>query len=166
MALSRLAASRPSPKASCSAPSSRASRSTAASSPAARSTASRRSRILTGVALVFGYGLLGAGWLILKTEGELQAWARRHGRWCFIGVVAAVGIVSIWTPFVDPDIAAALVLLAQHAVSRARADRHRAGGVGRSGARSNNDSEVIALRGCGRPVPAVLSRHRHQPVAR
>jgi cytochrome d oxidase subunit CydB len=29
--------------------------------------------ILTGVALVFGYGLLGAGWLVLKTEGELQA---------------------------------------------------------------------------------------------
>src|ERR1700741_5244728 len=27
---------------------------------------------LTGAALVFGYGLLGAGWLILKTEGALQ----------------------------------------------------------------------------------------------
>ena len=32
--------------------------------------------ILTGVALVFGYGLLGAGWLIMKTEGELQAQMR------------------------------------------------------------------------------------------
>ena len=61
--------------------------------------------VLTGVALVFGYGLLGAGWLVLKTEGELQAWARRQGRWCFIGVVAAIGIVSLWTPFVHPDIA-------------------------------------------------------------
>ena len=29
---------------------------------------------------MFGYGLLGAGWLVLKTEGELQEWARRHGR--------------------------------------------------------------------------------------
>ena len=28
--------------------------------------------LLTGIALVFGYGLLGAGWLILKTEGEMQ----------------------------------------------------------------------------------------------
>jgi cytochrome d ubiquinol oxidase subunit II len=27
--------------------------------------------ILTGVVLLFGYGLLGAGWLILKTEGDL-----------------------------------------------------------------------------------------------
>src|SRR5262249_25204207 len=27
---------------------------------------------LTGIALVFGYGLLGAGWLVLKTEDEIQ----------------------------------------------------------------------------------------------
>ena len=40
--------------------------------------------VLTGVALMFGYGLLGAGWLILKTEGDLQDWARRMGRLCFI----------------------------------------------------------------------------------
>jgi cytochrome d ubiquinol oxidase subunit II len=53
--------------------------------------------ILTGIALVFGYGLLGAGWLILKTEGELQERARRLGRWCFIGVFVAICIVSIWT---------------------------------------------------------------------
>src|SRR6185437_12680145 len=31
--------------------------------------------LLTGVALMFGYCLLGAGWLILKTEGALQQWA-------------------------------------------------------------------------------------------
>ena len=61
--------------------------------------------VLTGIALVFGYGLLGAGWLVLKMEGELQAWARRHGRWCFFGVIAAVVIVSLWTPFVHQDIA-------------------------------------------------------------
>ena len=35
--------------------------------------------LATGIALVFGYGLLGAGWLILKTDGALQARARRHG---------------------------------------------------------------------------------------
>jgi cytochrome d ubiquinol oxidase subunit II len=61
--------------------------------------------LLTGGALMFGYGLLGAGWLILKTEGELQAWARRHGRWCLIGVIIAIGAVSLWTPFVHDDIA-------------------------------------------------------------
>ena len=61
--------------------------------------------LMTGVALLFGYGLLGAGWLILKTEGELQHRARRQGRICLIGVVLAVGIVSIWTPLMDADIA-------------------------------------------------------------
>jgi len=61
--------------------------------------------LLTGVALVFGYALLGAGWLILKTEGELQKWARNHGRWALIGVAAAIAAVSIWTPLMDADIA-------------------------------------------------------------
>ena len=54
--------------------------------------------ILTGLALLFGYGLLGAGWLILKTEGDIQDAARRQGRVCLIGVLAAIAIVSIWTP--------------------------------------------------------------------
>ena len=44
--------------------------------------------LITGVALMFGYGLLGAGWLILKTEGEIQATARRHGRAC--------GVTTSW----------------------------------------------------------------------
>jgi cytochrome bd ubiquinol oxidase subunit II len=61
--------------------------------------------LFTGVALLFGYGLLGAGWLILKTEGPLQVQARRAARICFLGTLAAVGIVSIWTPLVDGDIA-------------------------------------------------------------
>jgi len=61
--------------------------------------------LLTGAALVFGYGLLGAGWLILKTEGTLQERARMQGRWCLAGVLAAIAIVSLWTPFMDADIA-------------------------------------------------------------
>ena len=61
--------------------------------------------VLTGVALVFGYGLLGAGWLILKTDGEVQAAARRYGRICLIGVVVAIGIVSIWTPLMSQAVA-------------------------------------------------------------
>jgi cytochrome bd ubiquinol oxidase subunit II len=61
--------------------------------------------ILTGIALLFGYGLLGAGWLILKTEGDLQDTARRQGRACLIGVLAAIGIVSVWTPITSPAIA-------------------------------------------------------------
>lgn len=61
--------------------------------------------VLTGIALLFGYGLLGAGWLIQKTEGDLQAQARRRGCWCLVGVVMAIGIVSLWTPLVDQDVA-------------------------------------------------------------
>jgi cytochrome d ubiquinol oxidase subunit II len=60
--------------------------------------------VMTGIALLFGYGLLGAGWLILKTDGEIQNAARRHGRICLGGVLIAIGIVSIWTPLASPDI--------------------------------------------------------------
>lgn len=60
--------------------------------------------LFTGVALVFGYGLLGAGWLILKTEGELQRSARHQGRICLIGVIVAMVIISVWTPFVDDSV--------------------------------------------------------------
>ena len=62
--------------------------------------------LMTGVALLFGYGLLGAGWLILKTEGGIQSAARRHGRVCLIGVLAAIAIVSIWTPVANHAVAA------------------------------------------------------------
>ena len=62
--------------------------------------------LVTGIALIFGYGLLGAGWLVMKTEGSLQTSMRRHGLWCLAGVVVAVGVVSIWTPIMNPAIAA------------------------------------------------------------
>jgi cytochrome d ubiquinol oxidase subunit II len=58
-----------------------------------------------GLALIFGYSLLGAAWLILKTEGELQTWARRAGRVCLIAVLAAILGVSIWTPITNDGIA-------------------------------------------------------------
>ena len=62
--------------------------------------------VLTGLALMAGYGLLGAGWLVIKTEGALQAWARRAGRVCLICVLAGMLAISVWTPLVDPAIAA------------------------------------------------------------
>src|SRR6201990_1300424 len=62
--------------------------------------------ILTGIALLFGYGLLGAGWLILKTEGDIQSAARRHGRVCLVAVFVAIAVVSIWTPLVSQAVAA------------------------------------------------------------
>jgi cytochrome d ubiquinol oxidase subunit II len=62
--------------------------------------------LLTGVALVAGYGLLGACWLIMKTEGDLQARAYRLA-WPFFGaVLVAVAGVSLWTPLLHAEIAA------------------------------------------------------------
>jgi cytochrome d ubiquinol oxidase subunit II len=60
--------------------------------------------VLTGIALVFGYGLLGAGWLVLKTEGEIQDRARRFGRFGLVGVLVAIVLVSIWTPLMREQI--------------------------------------------------------------
>jgi cytochrome bd ubiquinol oxidase subunit II len=62
--------------------------------------------IFTGVALMLGYSLLGTGWLVIKTEGPLQEWARALGRRCLIGTALAIAIVSLWTPFADAHIAA------------------------------------------------------------
>ena len=33
--------------------------------------------VLTGIGLVLGYALLGAGWLVLKSDGELRDWGLR-----------------------------------------------------------------------------------------
>jgi cytochrome bd ubiquinol oxidase subunit II len=60
--------------------------------------------IFTGLALLFGYSLLGAGWLVMKTEGDVQERARRLGRWCLLGVLFAIAVVSVWTPLMEPDI--------------------------------------------------------------
>ena len=58
--------------------------------------------LLTGAALVIGYALLGAGWLIWKTEGQIQSDARRHARFLVPALLAAIGLVSLATPFVEP----------------------------------------------------------------
>ncbi|MCG6857580.1 MAG: cytochrome d ubiquinol oxidase subunit II [Salaquimonas sp.] len=57
--------------------------------------------LVTGVALVIGYALLGATWLNLKTTGELQSRACRFARLAGVGTLALIGIVSIWTPFLN-----------------------------------------------------------------
>jgi cytochrome d ubiquinol oxidase subunit II len=59
-----------------------------------------------GAGLIFGYALLGATWLVMKTEGELQDWARGVARHCLLGVLAFIAMVSLVTPFLDPRIAA------------------------------------------------------------
>ncbi len=61
--------------------------------------------LLVGVGLVFGYLLQGATWLVMKTEGELQDWARVMARRCLWGVLAFIALMSIWTPLTEPRIA-------------------------------------------------------------
>jgi len=57
--------------------------------------------LLTGAGLVIGYALLGACWLIWKTEGALQEDARRYARILLPGLFVAIGAVSLYTPFLE-----------------------------------------------------------------
>ena len=54
---------------------------------------------VTGVAVVIGYALLGATWLVLKTDGEINRRARAIARATALATVALIGVVSLWTPF-------------------------------------------------------------------
>lgn len=57
--------------------------------------------IFTGMALIFGYALLASTWLIMKTEGETQRWARQVARYVLFFVAFAMIIVSICMPLID-----------------------------------------------------------------
>jgi cytochrome d ubiquinol oxidase subunit II len=57
--------------------------------------------VFTGAALIVGYALLGATWLVMKTEGELQARVIRFARGLALGTLAAIVAVSVWTPFLN-----------------------------------------------------------------
>ena len=61
--------------------------------------------LATGVGLLFGYALLGATWLVMKTEGELQQQARRYALIALYGVLAFIAMVSVWTPLMHGHIA-------------------------------------------------------------
>ena len=54
--------------------------------------------ILTGIGLVLGYALLGAGWLVLKSDGELRDWAYRRIPW-LTGAVLAVLLLAFGVTF-------------------------------------------------------------------
>jgi len=62
--------------------------------------------VLTGLSLVAGYGLLGATWLVMKTEGELRARAYALSWWLLFAMLGAIGAVSLATPFLNPAYAA------------------------------------------------------------
>lgn len=60
--------------------------------------------LMTGVALVFGYALLGATWLVMKTDEITNAWAQKVTRYVFVYVIFFMGIVSLWVPFLNEGI--------------------------------------------------------------
>lgn len=57
--------------------------------------------VTVGVAVMVGYMLLGATWLVLKTDGPLQERMRRRARMLGLGTVGFIGAVSLWTPFLQ-----------------------------------------------------------------
>ena len=59
---------------------------------------------LVGASLCGGYVLLGATWLIYKTEGELQRKAIAWARWGLLWVGLGVALVSLGTPMVSATV--------------------------------------------------------------
>ena len=60
---------------------------------------------VVGCALVWGYTLLGATWMIIKTEGELLEWSRKVALVAAGVVFLMMVIVSFWVPALDAEAA-------------------------------------------------------------
>lgn len=60
--------------------------------------------VVTGVAMIFAYALIGATWLVMKTEGKVQQWARRCARYVLAFVFVSMCTVSIAMPLIDATI--------------------------------------------------------------
>jgi cytochrome d ubiquinol oxidase subunit II len=61
--------------------------------------------LLCGLGLTCGYALLGATWLVLKTEGTLADRARAQAHGLLLGVLGFMGAVSLYTPLAIPRVA-------------------------------------------------------------
>ena len=59
--------------------------------------------IATGAAVVVGYALLGVTWLIWKTTGPMQDRAFALAKPLAIAMIAALALISFWTPFLNPQ---------------------------------------------------------------
>jgi len=60
---------------------------------------------LCGLGLAAGYALLAAGWLIWRTDGGTQLFARRAGRLALLGAAGMIALVSAWTAWSQPEVA-------------------------------------------------------------
>ena len=61
--------------------------------------------LVCGAGVVAGYALLGATWLVMKTEGAVATRARKQGKVLVLAVLAFMGLVSLWTPLAFERIA-------------------------------------------------------------
>lgn len=57
--------------------------------------------LLTGLAVMVGYMLLGATWLVMKTTGDLQERARELSWAAGLGTIGFMAIVSLFTPYLE-----------------------------------------------------------------
>jgi cytochrome d ubiquinol oxidase subunit II len=62
--------------------------------------------LFTGLALLVAYGLLGATWLMMKTEGPLHDQMQRLARPLVWAMLAIIAVISVWTPLAHAGIAA------------------------------------------------------------
>ena len=57
--------------------------------------------VMTGVALVCGYALLGSTWLVMKTDDITQQWARKCAGYVLFYVAFFMGLVSLSMPLMN-----------------------------------------------------------------
>jgi cytochrome d ubiquinol oxidase subunit II len=62
--------------------------------------------LMCGLGVLSGYALLGATWLVMKTDGEVAARAKGHAKLALLAVLGFMAIVSLWTPLQFERIAA------------------------------------------------------------
>lgn len=62
--------------------------------------------LMTGMALVLSYALIGATWLVMKTEDITQDWARKCANYLFGFVALFMALVSLCMPIMNADIRA------------------------------------------------------------
>jgi cytochrome d ubiquinol oxidase subunit II len=60
--------------------------------------------VMTGIALIFGYALLGATWLVMKTDGATQDWARKCASYTLGYVGLFLAVVSVSMPLMNAEI--------------------------------------------------------------
>jgi cytochrome d ubiquinol oxidase subunit II len=62
--------------------------------------------VLCGLGVLSGYALLGATWLVMKTDGAVAERARRQAKMLLIAVLVFMAAVSLWTPLAFERISA------------------------------------------------------------